>query len=157
MRHKALIGIALAAACATAAAVPALGGDRGADKLKAHLDGDQVVPGPGDRNGEGRLNMSVKPHSKRICFRIDWQRVDASSAYIRRGREGGSGGGGIFMRLFIGRPNPPEKDCKNLSDRPLASGPQKLVDHPERYYAVIYAPGHGNRTGGAIRGQLEPR
>jgi hypothetical protein len=155
MRRWLRIGAAVSTAAALTTAVALAGDDRGErNKLKAHMDAGQVVPGPGDPNGRGRLNLSVKPNKGNLCFEISWRHVHAKSAYIQKGRAGGSGAGRIYERLFVGSPESPVRNCKQVDGPP---GPRRFIEQAERFYAVIYAPDYGSRVGGAIRGQLEPR
>jgi hypothetical protein len=139
--------LALLAVAAAAMAIPAVSS---AAKLEATLTGGEVVPGPGDADGEGAIHVNVKPKAGEYCYVVGWTGLDgAKKAHIHRGKAGSTGP--RETRLFRATPELPGLykfgDCDEVNRGLL----RKMKRHPRRYYVDIH---NSSFPGGALRGQL---
>ena len=85
---KALLVAASAAALVTGCAGPAM--QRAT--LGVTLTGLQEVPGPGDPDGNGTVEVRVDPRSGEICWNLYARQIEpATAAHIHRGPAGTAG------------------------------------------------------------------
>jgi CHRD domain len=144
-----LIGLAV-----VALAVPALAlAGKNTVVTTAKLQGKNEVPGPGDRNGKGAVEVSLKAKKKKVCFALELQRLDLVTAgHIHKGTADEAGP--IKVTLF--------EDAQGLEADPgsydgcVKKVKKKLVrkigKKPEKYYVNVHNPEYPE---GAIRGQLK--
>jgi hypothetical protein len=120
-------------------------------KRIAKMNGDKVVPGPGDGNGKGRSVIRPNVQRSRVCFNVKWKRIqDPIGGYIHKGAAGEKGPKKLIM--FEGKgpfPGPTLEGCLNGVKKKLV---RKLKAHPRLYYINVV---NENFPDGAIRGQLE--
>ena len=147
--------IALLAGVAALAAVIALPSmSSGATLLGAKLKGSHEVPGPGDPDAKGGIQLTVKPKKRKVCFTLEYRKLDegAVAGHIHKGVKGVAGP--IKVTLFEVDPPLAERGsfegCQKNVKRKLL---RKIKRRPERYYVNIHTPPYPD---GAIRGQLKP-
>jgi hypothetical protein len=140
------------AALAGVVALPSL--SPGATLLGAKLKGSQEVPGPGDPNAKGGIQLSLKAKKKKVCFTLEYRKLDggAVAGHIHKGKKGVAGN--IKVLLFEVDPPLAEEDsvegCQKNVKRKLI---RKIKRKPGNYYVNIHTPPYPD---GAIRGQLKP-
>jgi hypothetical protein len=122
-------------------------------QLSAQLKGSEEVPGPGDANGKGEAFVNVKRKKRKVCFQLEWRKIDEPTAgHIHRGADGVAGP--VKVTLFedpTGLPVPGAVEgCVGNLKRKLI---RKLAKRPQRFYVNVH---NGAFPDGAIRGQLEP-
>src|SRR5215208_3256586 len=140
MRRPTLLA-ALVLAVVLIAAVPVVAATR--VTLGASLTGEKEVPGPGDPNGRG--DVEVKLYKAKVCYKLEVERIKAATAaHIHRG--GPSVAGPIVVHLKAPTDGS-SKGCKAISKK-LS---KKLREHPGRYYVNVHNKPYPD---GAIRGQL---
>jgi hypothetical protein len=121
-------------------------------RLRAHLDGSNEVPGPGDANGTGMAGVRVDPGAGSVCFTLGWSRIRSPfAAHIHRGRAGVAGP--VVVELFAqASPLPATIDkvhgCVEDVPRALA---RRIVRRPAAFYVNVHNVPFPD---GAIRGQL---
>ena len=140
------------AAMAALIALPSL--SPGATLLGAKLKGSQEVPGPGDQDGKGGIQLSLKAKKKKVCFTLEYRKLDggATAGHIHRGKKGVAGN--IKVTLFEADPPLAEEGsfdgCEKNVKRKLI---RRIKRRPENFYVNIHTPEYPD---GAIRGQLKP-
>lgn len=138
---------------AVALLVPALSiAGQNTEQLSAKLKGKNEVPGPGDPNGKGEIFVAVKPPKGKVCFQLEFSRIqDPSAGHIHRGADDVAGP--IKVELFsdpAGIPGPTAEACVKDLKRKLL---KKIANRPERFYVNLHNTSYPD---GAIRGQLGP-
>ena len=135
-----------------AIAMPALSSGA-ATALEARLKGSEEVPGPGDSNAQGNAQITLKKKQRKVCFVIDYRRVDggATAGHIHKGEKGDAGK--IKVELFaVDQPLPEEGEVEGCARDVKRKLIRKIKRHPERFYVNVHSPDYPD---GAIRGQLE--
>lgn len=150
--------VAIASAVLIAGGGPAAsasGGDHGGDRahhgtLRASLSGGNEVPGPGDQDGRGTAEVSVK--GNRVCFELSWRNIDGpTAAHVHIGARDVAGP--VVVGLLsvpapgLGSPVSSVAGCTEV-DQTLASAIRR---DPHEYYVNIHNVAF---PAGAIRGQL---
>jgi hypothetical protein len=131
-----------------------LAGGNPANKLKAHMTGDQVVPsGKGAPAGDGNARVNLRPRKQKICFRVTYHSIGPTKgliAAIYKGKKGQNGA--IVEKLFKGdKPSPVEGCAKNVSKTNMKA----IRDDPTSYHVNLKTDKYPQF--GAIRGQLKQR
>ena len=109
----------------------------------AYLDGEQVVPGPGDPEGFAFVRLQIEPGEGFICATWGLVTVTPIAAQIRTGDEGEDGPSLVDLPLGDGGCNDPgELDGAML---------QSILDDLEGHYVEVQTEDFPE---GAIRGQL---
>jgi hypothetical protein len=140
------------AAMAAVIALPAL--SSGATLLGAKLKASEEVPGPGDPDAKGGVQIALKAKKKKVCFTLEYRKLDggATAAHIHKGVEGVAGP--VKVELFTADPPLAEQGsfegCQKHIKRPLI---RRMKKHPERFYVNVHSEPYPD---GAIRGQLKP-
>ncbi len=114
-------------------------------RLVAKLRGSKEVPGPGDRNGRGRVVITLHHYTLKVCARVQHRKIgDPVAAHIHKGRPGESGRVVVDLTGAVtgGR------NCATGMDHDLI---HKMSHHPKRYYFDVHTRRY---PAGAIRGQL---
>lgn len=151
-RKRRIVLLSGLAVLVAAVAMPALSSGA-ATLLEARLKGSEEVPGPGDPNAHGDAQVTLKKKKKKVCFTLEYRRVDGgpTAGHIHKGVEGVAGE--IKVELFeVNQPLPEEgavEGCERDVKRKLI---RKIKRHPERFYVNVHSPDYPD---GAIRGQLE--
>jgi hypothetical protein len=150
--RKSTVALALLALAAVALAIPALSTAGGKVVVTAKLRGASEVPGPGDPNGKGEIDVTLKPAKRKLCFNLEIEKLEnAAAAHIHKGAEDVAGP--IKVTLFeqdppVGGTGAYEGCVKNLKRKLLRTIGRK----PEKFYANVH---NSEYPDGAIRGQLE--
>ena len=148
MRLKAITPI-VAAGLLAGAAIPAFAAP-GDVELSAKMNGKQEVPGPGDEDGTGKANVTLKPKKGRVCFDIRFEDIEnPTGGHIHKGLKGDAGP--IKVPLFEDEDGltSPIEDCVKAEEKQI----NKIARNPERFYVNIH---NEDFPEGAIRGQLKP-
>lgn len=140
---KAVIGAAAAAALLSACA-----GGPGMQRavLGVSLTGIQEVPGPGDPDGNGTVEVRVDPRSGEICWNLYARQIEpATAAHIHRGTAGVAGP--PVVTLTTPDANGRSQGCQ-VVELGLA---REIGSRGYDFYVNVHTPSH---PAGAIRGQL---
>jgi hypothetical protein len=136
----------LAGVAALAVALVAPGGAAASVHVISKMNGNKVVPGPGDPNGQGRAELVLKQRQRQICFTVSWSRVSSPvTAEIRRGSSGETGP--RKAELFETSSANPRTGCSQESARQI----RRIRKHPRLFYLELT---NNQFPNGAIRGQL---
>ena len=114
-------------------------------KVKATLTGAAEVPGPGDTDGGGTVQITLNPDKGEVCYEMSVTMIDeATAAHIHEGATGKDG------PVKVGLDTPKggsAKGCKTAD----AAVVKAVMAHPANYYVNIH---NGAFPKGAVRGQL---
>ena len=139
MRALILAGTMLLAGCAT-------GPMNQRATLYVSMTGIQEVPGPGDPDGNGTVEINVNPRDARVCWSLYARQIDpATAAHIHRGVEGVAGP--VVLTLTTPDASGHSQGCANV-DPALA---REIAYQGHLFYANVHTATHPS---GAIRGQL---
>ncbi len=138
-----LAGLALAAAVAGGALAA------GTVETTAKLTAGQVVPGPGEKGGNGKATIEVKKSKRKVCFEITFKNIaEPNSGNLHKGVKGEKGPRKID---FFTKPTAsPAEGCVKKVKKKLLN---KVQNHPENFYVQLH---NTQFPDGAIRGQLKP-
>ena len=116
-------------------------------ELKARMNGEKEVPGPGDENGSGVAKVDINEEEGTVCFKVRFSGIGKSTmAHIHKGTRGNAGD--PVVTLWTGKKGSPVEDCVDVKSG-LA---EKIQNNPKRYYVNVHTDAF---PGGAIRGQLK--
>ena len=135
----ALAAVLMVAACTTPGMQPA--------RLIVTMTGLQEVPGPGDPDGNGTVEVRVDPRSGEVCWNLYARQIDpATAAHIHRGAAGVAGPPVVTLTTpdAAGR----SQSCQ-IVDLALA---RQIHARGYDYYVNVHSAPH---PAGAIRGQLQ--
>lgn len=139
MRMIAGAALALLASCSTQP-----GSQRA--RLNVSMTGIQEVPGPGDPDGNGTVELRVLPSSGSVCWNLYARAIGpATAAHIHRGVAGSAGP--PVVTLTTPDANGRSQGCAEV-DRELV---RHMVMAAQDFYVNIHNEAHPQ---GAIRGQL---
>ena len=145
---KARGGLLITVIAAVALAVPALV-FAGGTNLTANLTGEQEVPsGSGAPNGQGNVDVDLKPKRKEVCFDLSFSGIagKATSSGIFAGKKGEDGATKV---VFFEEPTKsPVSDCVKAKKNLL----KKIKRSPRQYHVNVESKKYPD---GAIRGQLK--
>lgn len=116
--------------------------------LRAELQGENEVPGPGDEDGEGIAHVFIDPEAATVCYSIVVSNITlpATGAHIHQG------GADVAGPVVVPFDNPDETGssagCVLDVDADLV---EDIVDNPAGYYVNVH---NADFPGGAIRDQL---
>jgi len=114
-------------------------------KIKAHLTGAAEVPGPGDPDGGGTVQVTLDPDKNEVCYDLSLTKIDeATAAQIH---EGAAGKEGPVKVPFDAPKSGSTKGCKTVD----AAVVKDIMANPANYYVNVHNAAHPK---GAIRGQL---
>ena len=121
---------------------------RATNQLEARLSGKNEVPGPGDPDGTGHVDIRLRPAVHKVCADAHWAKIGKPlAAHIHRGRAGVSGPVVVDLSGAVTG----GAHCKGgVSGKLLRA----IKAHPRRYYFNIHTQRY---QAGAIRGQLHPQ
>ena len=137
--------IMIAAALALLAGCTAQPGNQRAT-LYVSMTGLQAVPGPGDPDGNGTVEIRVVPRSGQVCWNLYARAIGpATAAHIHRGTAGVAGP--PVLALTTPDANGRSQGCATV-DQTLA---RQMVMAAQDFYVNVHT---GDFPGGAIRGQL---
>ena len=114
-------------------------------KVTAKLTGATEVPGPGDPDGSGTVQLLFHPDKSEVCYDMTVAKIDeASAAHIHEGAVGKDGPVKVTL-------DPPKtgaaKGCKT-ADAALI---KTIMSNPTDYYVNVHNAAFPK---GAVRGQL---
>jgi CHRD domain-containing protein len=114
-------------------------------KIKANLTGAAEVPGPGDPDGGGTVQVTLNPDKNEVCYDLTLTKVDeATAAHIHEGAVGKDGP----VKLGLDAPKGGSaKGCKTAD----AAVVKDIMANPANYYVNVHNAAHPK---GAVRGQL---
>jgi len=115
-------------------------------RLGVSLTGIQEVPGPGDPDGNGTVEVRVDPRTGEICWNLYARAIDpATAAHIHRGAAGIAGP--PVLTLTTPDANGRSQGCQTV-DLGLA---REIGTRGYDFYVNVHTAAH---PAGAIRGQL---
>jgi len=114
-------------------------------KAKANLTGAAEVPGPGDNNASGTVQVTVNSDKNEVCYDLNVMQLDdATAAHIHEGAAGKEGP----VKVGLDAPKSGSaKGCKTAD----AAVIKDIMANPDNYYVNVHNPAHPK---GAVRGQL---
>jgi CHRD domain len=114
--------------------------------IKANLTGAAEVPGPGDPNGSGTVQVTLNTDKNEVCYDLTLTKVDgATAAHIREGTVGKAGPAKVIFNVPPGGGS--TTGCKTAD----AAVVKDIMANPANYYLNVHSTAHPN---GAVRGQL---
>ena len=117
----------------------------GGRPLTTMLTGSAEVPGPGDPDGSGKVQLTFNPGKNQICYELKVEGVDTPTAAHIHEAVAGKAGPPVVTLMVPGTGS--SKDC--------ATAPQKtilaILKDPANYYVNVH---NDEYPGGAVRGQL---
>jgi hypothetical protein len=135
----------MAAALALLAGCMAQPGNQRATLLVS-MTGVQEIPGPGDPDGNGTVEIRVNPGAGQVCWNLYARAIaPATAAHIHRGPAGVAGP--PVVTLTTPDANGRSQGCATV-DPALA---RQMVLAAQDYYVNVHTAAHPS---GAIRGQL---
>lgn len=140
---KAVLGMA-----AIAALLSACAGGPGMQRavLGVSMTGIQEVPGPGDPDGNGTVEVRVDPRTGEVCWNFYARQIEpATAAHIHRGTAGIAGP--PVVTLTTPDANGRSQGCQ-IVELGLA---RQIGTHGYDFYVNVHTAPH---PAGAIRGQL---
>ena len=115
-------------------------------ELRVTLTGIQVVPGPGDADGTGSVEIRVDSGEDQLCWDLYARQIDTVTAvHIHRGAAGVAGS--PVITLTTPGANGHSRGCLPI-DEPMFL---ELATRGHEYYVNVHTEAHPE---GAIRGQL---
>jgi CHRD domain-containing protein len=112
---------------------------------KATLTGAAEVPGPGDPDGGGMVQVTLNPDKNEVCYDLTVTKIDeATAAHIHEGAMGKEGP----VKVGLDAPKSGAmKGCKSAD----AAVVKDMMANPANYYVNIHSKDFPK---GAVRGQL---
>jgi hypothetical protein len=115
-------------------------------RLYVSLTGLQEIPGPGDPDGNGTVELRVSPGSGSVCWNLYARAIDpATAAHVHRGGAGVAGP--PVVTLTTPDANGRSQGCAAI-DQELA---RHMVLAAQDFYVNVHTAAYPQ---GAIRGQL---
>jgi hypothetical protein len=132
----------------TAALVAAPLAAHAASSVGASMNGASEVPGPGDPDGTGIVQLAISAKKGRVCFLIEVANIGtpATAAHVHLGEAGVAGP--VVIPLPAPGPFGVSAACLYDLDHSLL---RDIRDNPSEYYVNVHNAAY---PGGAIRGQL---
>jgi CHRD domain len=114
-------------------------------KAKANLTGAAEVPGPGDPNGGGTVQVTLNTDKNEVCYDLTVTNIDeATAAHIHEGAVDKDGP----VKVGLDAPKGGSaKGCKTAD----AAVVKDIMANPANYYVNIHNAAYPQ---GAVRGQL---
>jgi CHRD domain len=141
-----LAAVGMVAALALPAVAP---GKTKKVELHAHLTGAEEAPGPGDADGAGLAEVTLKPKKKKVCFDITHTGLSPDEPFAGHIHEGPLGVAGPIVVTLFSTPSPsPVSACEKDVKKGLI---KDIAKNPGGFYVNLH---NTEFPGGAIRGQL---
>lgn len=114
-------------------------------KATAKLTGAAEVPGPGDPNGSGTVQVTINPAKGEVCYEMTVAKIaEATAAHIHEGAVGKDGP----VKVALDAPKTGSaKGCKTAD----AAVVKAIMGNPADYYVNVHNAAFPK---GAVRGQL---
>jgi hypothetical protein len=114
-------------------------------KATARLTGAAEVPGPGDPQGSGTVQITLNPATNEVCYELTVANIqEATAAHIHEGAVGKEGPVKVPL-------DPPKtgsvKGCKSADAAVITA----IIQDPSGYYVNVHNAAFPK---GAVRGQL---
>ena len=114
-------------------------------KAKANLTGAAEVPGPGDNNAGGAVQVTLNSDKNEVCYDVTVTKIDeATAAHIHEGAMGKEGPVKVGLDTPKGGAT---KGCKSAD----AAVVKDMMANPANYYVNVHSKDFPK---GAVRGQL---
>jgi hypothetical protein len=114
-------------------------------QAKADLTGAAEVPGPGDNDGRGTVQVTLNADKNEVCYDLTVTNVeDATAAHIHEGATGKEGPVKVPLEAPKGGS---AKGCKTVD----AAVVKDMMANAANYYVNVHSVAYPK---GAIRGQL---
>ena len=114
--------------------------------LYVSLSGIQEVPGPGDPDGNGTVEVRVAPGSGSVCWDLYARQIEpATAAHIHRGAAGSAGP--PVVTLTTPDANGRSQGCATIDQQVV----REMSFAAQNFYVNVHTASHPQ---GAIRGQL---
>jgi CHRD domain len=114
-------------------------------KAQANLTGAAEVPGPGDPDGGGTVQVTLNTDKNEVCYDLTVTKIDdATAAHIH---EGAAGKEGPVKVPFDALKGGAAKGCKTAD----AAAVKDIMGNPANYYVNVHSTAYPK---GAVRGQL---
>jgi hypothetical protein len=142
MRRRMLVTLVMALALVHVAPVAA---GQAMGNAKAMLTGEAEVPGPGDPNGSGTVQVTFNPDTGEVCYElsvVDLQEVTA--AHIHKGEKGEEGPVAVPLDA------PKTGVAKGCTQADVVVI-EAMMQDPTDYYVNVHTAAFPK---GAVRGQL---
>ena len=144
-RTLVLAAVAFAVAPGVRLAAQEGGEEQGGRPLSTLLVGSEEVPGPGDPDGSGEVEITLNHGQGKVCWTLTVAGIDtATAAHIHRGETGVAGP--VVVPLAAPADGSSE-GCADV-DRDLI---KEILQSPEQFYVNVH---NAEYPDGAIRGQL---
>ena len=112
---------------------------------KANLTGAAEVPGPGDPDGGGTVQVTLNSDKNEVCYDVTVTKIDeATAAHIHEGAMGKDGPVKVGLDTPKGGAT---KGCKSAD----AAVVKDMMANPANYYVNVHSKDFPK---GAVRGQL---
>jgi hypothetical protein len=142
MRTRVLCTISMALALLTGAPVMAA---QDTGQAKATLTGAAEVPGPGDPQGSGTLQLTLDPDKGEICYELNVANMqEATGAHLHEGATGKEGP----VKVALDAPKTGASKGCTKADGPVIIA---IMQKPDGYYVNVHNAAFPK---GAVRGQL---
>jgi hypothetical protein len=114
-------------------------------KVTAKLTGAAEVPGPGDSDGSGTVQVTINPAKNEVCYEMTVAKIDeATAAHIHEGAVGKDGP----VKVALDAPKTGSaKGCKTAD----AAVVKAIMGNPTDFYVNVHNAAFPK---GAVRGQL---
>ena len=114
--------------------------------LYVSMSGIQEIPGPGDADGNGTVEIRVVPGTGSVCWNLYARQIEpATAAHIHRGAAGSAGP--PVLTLTTPDANGRSQGCATLDQQLVA----EMSFAAQNFYVNVHNAAHPQ---GAIRGQL---
>lgn len=117
-------------------------------RFAAHMVGPEQVPGPGDRDASGYLNLRFDAGRRQVCWRLSKVRGMDAPATLAHIHAGGRGEMGPVVVQMFKRDSPERTAGCNRAGRSAIAA---IRARPFNFYASLHSREH---LTGAVRGQL---
>lgn len=145
MRKTRTLGIGLVLTVVLMFIAPAATFADGGKEFETRLTGAAEIPGPGDPDGRGKVELEFAKNFSRVCYTLQvWGIAPATAAHIHLGAVGAAGP--VVVGL-IAPTNGKSKGCVTI-DPDLGRG---IVENHTAYYVNVH---NADYPAGALRGQL---
>ena len=112
---------------------------------KAMLTGDAEVPGPGDPNGSGTVQVTLNPDKGEVCYELSVVNTrEATAAHIHQGEKGEEGAVAVPLEA-------PKTGAAKGCTKADVVVIEAIMQDPTDYYVNVHNAAFPK---GAVRGQL---
>ena len=127
------------------------GGYDGEGKFLVELSGDELEDG-GDRHGRGVAGLDFDPEYERVCYFVNWERLDGAVTAFHLHNAPRRQDGGHWIDFFNDKHFDGDRSTVTSCVHASRSEIYAVLDHPSEFYLNLHTTAHKD---GAIRGQLD--